>query len=175
MMPVSPTLRTPRMLLRPTRPDDARSAFEIQSNWNVSRMLARAAFPSDEREISAWFRGHAEEWANGSACRFAAILDGAFIGIADVDAMSDGEGSLGYWLSEAVWGRGLAREASRAVVRFAFDTAGLVRLRAGHADDNPRSGKVLSSLGFRYVGDRPLWYRSRGTTVMHRRYVLARG
>lgn len=168
------TLRTPRLLLRPTAPEDARCAFEIQSSWKVSRMLAQVGYPPSEREIADWFRTHREEWLAGSAFRFAVTRDGVFLGLADFDEVADGEGSLGYWLDENAWGQGIAREAAGGVVKFAFDDVGLVRLVAGHADDNPASGKVLAALGFRYTGDRPLWYRSRGEMVTHRRHVLER-
>ena len=173
-MPERKTLVTSRLHLRPTRPDDARSAYEIQSNWNVCRMLAQAAYPPDAREIAAWFRSHPDEWAEGSAFRFAVTLQGAFIGLADFDEVSEGEASLGYWLSESAWGHGFAREAAGAVVRFAFDDVGLSRLRAGHAEDNLASGKVLTALGFKHVSDGSLWSRSRQETVRYRRYLLVR-
>ncbi len=173
-VPPPRTLRTPRLLLRPTIPEDARRAFEIQSSWKVSRMLAKVGYPPSEREIEDWFRGHRDDWLAGSAFRFAITRDDVFLGVADFDEVVEAEGSLGYWLDENVWGQGIAREAASAVVQFAFDDVGLVRLRAGHADDNPASGKVLAALGFRYTGDKPLWYRSRGQMVTHRRHVLER-
>jgi [ribosomal protein S5]-alanine N-acetyltransferase len=163
------------LLLRPTTPDDARRAFEIQSSWKVSRMLAQVGYPPSQQEIEDWFRSHRDEWLAGSAFRFAVTLDGRFLGLADVDEIAEGEGSLGYWLDEDVWGQGFAREAAGAVVQYVFGEVGLVRLRAGHADDNPASGKVLMALGFQYTGDRELWYRSRGEMVTHRRHLLERG
>ena len=162
------------MLLRPTSPEDARRAFEIQSRWEVSRMLAQVGYPADQREIEDWFRSHRAEWLDGSAFRFAVTRDDRFLGLTDFDDITGGEGSLGYWLDQGVWGQGFAREAASAVVQFAFDEVGLVRLRAGHADDNPASGVVLMALGFRSSGEKQLWYRSRGQMVTHRRYVLER-
>jgi Acetyltransferase (GNAT) domain len=45
-----------------------------------------------------------------------------------LDAISEGEANLGYWLDRPHWGLGYAFEAAQAVVRFAFDDARLVRL-----------------------------------------------
>jgi [ribosomal protein S5]-alanine N-acetyltransferase len=70
-------------------------------------------------------------------------------------------------------GRGYAFEAAHAVVRFAREHAGVLRLRAGHAYDNPASGRILCKLGFRSVDMVPRSSRPRGKTIMQHRYVLA--
>ena len=53
------------------------------------------------------------------------------IGMVDIDGISEREGTLGYWLDLAAWGRGYAFEAADAVTRFAFEDLGLTRLAAG--------------------------------------------
>lgn len=58
---------------------------------------------------------------------------------------------LGYYLRPEHWGRGIAREAAAAVVAFAFDRLGVVRITAGHHPENHASGKVLTGLGFVYT------------------------
>ena len=63
---------------------------------------------------------------------------------------------LGYHLRRAFWGKGLAVEASRAVIAYAFDTLGCAALFAGHHPDNAVSKKVLLKLGFRYLED--VWH-----------------
>ncbi|MBC8073724.1 MAG: GNAT family N-acetyltransferase [Deltaproteobacteria bacterium] len=55
---------------------------------------------------------------------------------------------LGYWLARAVWGRGLATAAVRALVRYAFEELELVRLHAGVFVWNPASARVLEKSGF---------------------------
>ena len=58
-------------------------------------------------------------------------------------------------------------------MRFAREDAGLLKLTAGHAYDNPASGRILSKLGFRSVDVVPRFSRPRGETIMQHRYVLA--
>lgn len=168
------TLRTPRLLLRPTEAGDAARFFEIQSNWNVTRMLRLAPWPASLAAMSAWLAEHPDEWAAGSAYRFAVELDDRVIGCADVDEIAQGGGDLGYWLEEAAWGRGLAREAAGALIGFCFGDLGLDRLTAGHAADNPASGGVLTALGFRWIGDGEKPSRPRGETIPYRFYRLDR-
>lgn len=167
------TITTTRLALRPSSAADAQRAFEIQSDWAVSRMLRMASFPPDRAEIEAWFADHPREWAAGKAYRFSAMLDGRMIGLVDIDEITDSEGEIGYWFEQAAWGQGFASEAARAVVRFAF-AAGLLSLRSGHAADNAASGRVLVRLGFRLLDrvERPS--RSRGEAILQCRYQLAR-
>lgn len=173
--PVAPCrITTDRLLLRPTRGSDADRAFDIQTDWNVTRMLRMASFPPDRDEIGNWFANHQQEWVAGEAYRFAVERHGTLIGIVDVDGIAQGEGSLGYWFAQTSWGQGYALEASQAVVRFAFGVAGLSQLRAGHAADNPASGRVLIKLGFRPLDTVQVRSRSRGEDIVQCRYVLPR-
>jgi hypothetical protein len=85
---------------------------------------------------------HPREWQAGEAFRFGVERAGRFVGLVDIDEIRDGWGELGYWLERAAWGCGYAAEAARAVVRFAFEEAGLSGLRSGHAADNAASGRA---------------------------------
>ena len=59
---------------------------------------------------------------------------------------------LGFHLRRDFWGQGLATEAARAVIDYAFSTLGAEALMAGHHPRNRASRKVLLKLGFVYVG-----------------------
>ncbi len=161
-------------MLRATEPSDAVRAFEIQSNWNVTRNLRMAGYPPDLADIVSWFALHTDDWRSGSAYRFAILCDNRMLGVVDVDGIRDGDGSIGYWLEEAAWGRGYAGEAARAIVRFAFEDIGLRSLRSGHAADNTSSGRVLLKLGFEHTGDTMVPSRARGEGILQRSYSLLR-
>lgn len=165
---------TDRLVLRPTGIADADRAFEIQSDWEITRMLRMAAFPPDRDDIGRWFGDHEREWISGEAYRFAVELRGRFIGVVDVDEIVGGEGELGYWFEKASWGHGYAFEATRAIVNFASAEVGLSRLLSGHAVDNPASGKVLRKLGFQPYDIVPQASLSRGEDILHQRYTLLR-
>lgn len=168
------TLATARLLLRPSDRGDAARAVEIQSDFAVTRMLRMARFPPDPAETEAWFSDHRRQWQAGTAYRFAVLCDDRMIGLVDIDEVAGGEGDLGYWFEAASWGKGYASEAAAAVVAFAFGEAGLIRLRSGHAADNPASGRVLARLGFRPGAATLRPSRSRGGEVMHQSYALDR-
>jgi RimJ/RimL family protein N-acetyltransferase len=60
---------------------------------------------------------------------------------------------LGFHLRRMYWGQGLAVEAGRAVIAYAFERRGAASLFAGHHPDNAASRRVLLKLGFRYTHD----------------------
>src|SRR4029077_12504246 len=57
---------------------------------------------------------------------------------------------LGFYLSPKFWGRGLATEAARAAIAYAFATYQPKKLAAGHHPENLSSKKVMEKLGFKY-------------------------
>jgi RimJ/RimL family protein N-acetyltransferase len=59
---------------------------------------------------------------------------------------------LGFALRRSAWGRGLATDAVRSVVRFAFQGMHLHRLEADADPRNVASRKLLLRLGFREEG-----------------------
>lgn len=58
---------------------------------------------------------------------------------------------MGYRLRRSTWGRGLATEGSRALVRYAFDAVGVQRVWAETMTVNERSRRVMVKAGLRHV------------------------
>lgn len=65
-------------------------------------------------------------------------------------AEEEDEAELGYWLGVPCWGRGLATEAARELLRHAFEDLGLARVWCAYYDGNAPSKRVQEKLGFRY-------------------------
>jgi ribosomal-protein-alanine N-acetyltransferase len=64
------------------------------------------------------------------------------------------EVELGYDFHPRVWGRGIATEAARAVMRQAFGALGIERVVAVVKPDNLASKRVLEKAGLRASGRR---------------------
>jgi len=60
---------------------------------------------------------------------------------------------LGLYILRAFWGQGLAHEAARAIIDYAFDVLGANALFAGHHPLNEASRRVLLGVGFTYAGE----------------------
>jgi [ribosomal protein S5]-alanine N-acetyltransferase len=77
---------------------------------------------------------------------------------------------LGFHLRRAFGGQGLAAEAARAVIDYAFGTLGVKALFAGHHPANEASQRLLLKLGFVRTHDE--LYPPTG--LMHPSYLLRR-
>jgi RimJ/RimL family protein N-acetyltransferase len=75
-----------------------------------------------------------------------------------------GTAEFGLELAPACWGRGIATEAARAILGFAFRDLGLKRIVGISVTQNNRVARLVTKLGFRSVGTRPGpdWMRARG-------------
>jgi ribosomal-protein-alanine N-acetyltransferase len=75
--------------------------------------------------------------------------------------------SMGYWLSEDRTGRGLATEAVRSAVSFAFAELGLHRVQAETLPANDASQRVLMRVGFERYGLAPGYLKIAGRWQDH--------
>jgi RimJ/RimL family protein N-acetyltransferase len=169
-----PTLETDRLVLRPFHPADAPTVQRICGDWDVARMLARVPHPYPGEFAEEWIASHDAAWRRGDEAAFCIELDGNVIGSVVLRRSADDAYALGYWLGRDWSGRGIATEAARAAVRFAFDRLGAARLTSGHFHDNPASGYVLKKCGFRYIGESRVPCVARGEAVAHRNFEFRR-
>jgi len=79
---------------------------------------------------------------------------------------------LGYWVDQDHEGKGLAFEAVRAAVRFAFEGAGLHRVQAAIQAWNLRSVALAKRLGFRFEGVARRYLNVGGGWQDHEIYAL---
>jgi [ribosomal protein S5]-alanine N-acetyltransferase len=77
---------------------------------------------------------------------------------------------LGFHLLPAFWGQGLAVEAGRGVIAYAFESLGVKALFAGHHPANAASRRVLEELGFTFTHEE--LYPPTG--LLHPSYLLTR-
>lgn len=82
--------------------------------------------------------------------------------------------NLGYFIGEAVNGKGYATEATRLALVFAFDVADLHRVQAGTLRDNRRSMRVLEKAGFRDEGTALRYLEINGVWEDHEIFAITR-
>ena len=81
---------------------------------------------------------------------------GEFIGTCGIEPFNlEGrpEVELGYRLCLNFWGRGYAKEAAAAILKYGFDDVRLPRIMAFVLPQNKASVKILEQLGFQYLRD----------------------
>lgn len=147
-------LRTERLRLRHFTPDDVQDMFELDSDPEVIRYGSPQYLdtPGTIEDARAMTKHYIDERANGSEY-WAAEEHGDFVGWFFLRPNDDGEWELGYRLKQAAWGRGLATEGARAVLKHGFATLGLDLIYAEVFVANARSHSVMAKLGMKAVSE----------------------
>ena len=143
-------LETKRLILRPWREDDAEFLYTYASDPAVGPPAGWPPHTSVEnsREIIRKVLSAPETYAvclkeNGKPI--------GSIGFHRNDlAERDDEYELGYWVGKPFWGQGLIPEASREMLRHAFEDLGMNRIWCGYYEGNEKSRRVQEKLGFVY-------------------------
>ena len=92
-----------------------------------------------------------------------AVIDretGEVIGVAGLNPFADGSYELHYWIHSRYAGKGLATEASRALLDWGGRSLGATRFTLWAGRDNAASRRVAEKLGFVHTG--PLDWRPDG-------------
>lgn len=150
-----PTLETERLILRRMKPSDLADVFDYAKRSEVSEFLLW--YPHDELAFTRRYlkivdtkykRGEFYDWAVVNKA------DGKMIGTAGFTRFDifNNTGEIGYVLNSEYWGRGLAAEASRAVITFGFEVLGLRRIEAKYMTENTSSRRVAEKCGMSEEG-----------------------
>jgi ribosomal-protein-alanine N-acetyltransferase len=139
--------------IRPWRLDDAESLAKHANNRKVWLAL-RDLFPhpyaiQDAHEFLQ--RATSEQ----PTTKFCIEVDGAAVGGIGIRLGQDVHrhtATLGYWLGEKFWGRGIVTEAVAALSDFWFENFPLRRISAEVFANNPASACVLQKAGFVFEG-----------------------
>jgi RimJ/RimL family protein N-acetyltransferase len=151
-------LTTPRLRLTPLGVDDLAGVHALYSDPGTWRHLpgGRHTSPDQtERMLHDSDRSRAASGLGRWAVRLRAPLPGtdlaggALIGVASATLLDCGAHNLGYRLTPASWGSGLATEAATAVLAAAGAADLPVTARAVRA--NPASVRVLERIGLTEV------------------------
>jgi RimJ/RimL family protein N-acetyltransferase len=163
-------LETERLRLRPFTADDGDTLFTLYGDSRV--MSIRKNGPQTRPQSDAELTGIVEHWRRRGFGLHAVFdkADGRFLGECGLRERDPGgeEIELSYGLVPDSWGRGLAAEASRAVLAEGFARHSLHRIWAIARASNARSRRVMEKLGFRFLDELP---KGDGAIV---RYVLER-
>jgi RimJ/RimL family protein N-acetyltransferase len=153
----SPTLRGPRITLRPVRLDDAAGLFDLVCDPAVTKYLSWASPSRVEETRENLERTLAEQEAPGANVRhftIALTADGRPIGRTSLKHLDldNRRATVGSWIGRPFWGQGFMRETKALILCQAFESLGLERLQAWVDIDNQRSLSSLERCGFRREG-----------------------
>lgn len=155
-----------RIMLRQLGKADAQSIHEHAKDWKVSRYLSNLPHPYRLKHAKEFIK-KAKGWAKKKTGHHLGIelkQTGQIIGIiglSEVDKKHN-RAVIGYWLGRKHWGKGLAREALRLMLKFGFRKLRLLRIHAHVMKPNSRSAKLLKKAGFKLEGKLRKHYVKKG-------------
>jgi [ribosomal protein S5]-alanine N-acetyltransferase len=155
---------TARLRLRPVRQADATLLPDlitpVISRWTANWIYPFTRAMAEERVASTLTD-------NAAGIGFNRVLtdkaDGRLIGWFRATLLSEAPrtASIGYWLIDAVHGRGYLTEALPVFVQAAVAALNLERLESGAQPENAASIAALTRIGLRFIGQRPHYVPAR--------------
>ena len=146
-------LRTGRLVLTPVGATDLPDLRALKADPQVFAVMlggVRSVTETAEelaRDVIAWGANGFGIWAVRE------IAGHRFVGLTGLERRPDGRGvALRFALGPDAQGRGLAREAAGAALRFGLDQAGLDRIVAVARESNVGSRVVLGAIGMTACG-----------------------
>jgi ribosomal-protein-alanine N-acetyltransferase len=143
------------LTLRPFREQDAKALHRILAEDGILRFFPNPYPPSLDRvqnliasQLKHWVEHGFGWWAVETRNRQ------ALIGWNGLQCLPDTqEIEIGYLLSKAFWGKGLATEAATAGLRFGFENLELESIVGVVHPENAASQRVLQRIGMSFVNE----------------------
>jgi ribosomal-protein-serine acetyltransferase len=115
--------------------------------------IAVEAYEGPVETLRAHVKQRLLRFVNGEGYHLGIWYQDALVGILDYRLNWRGRSvELGYWLDEAMQGKGIVTQACRTIVRHAFEEHQVHKVVISCATDNPRSRAVAERLGFAQEG-----------------------
>jgi RimJ/RimL family protein N-acetyltransferase len=152
--PMTPTLETARLLLRPIELADAEQIQGIFPQWEIVKYLANKVpwpYPSDGaltflRDVALPTIARGDEWIWTIGRK---EEPGTIIGC--ISLRKNADENRGFWIAPEWQGRGLMTEACDIVTDFWFETLKFPILRAPKAIANEASRRISEKQGMRII------------------------
>jgi ribosomal-protein-alanine N-acetyltransferase len=141
-----PELVTDTLRLRKIRISDVPSLLKHCHNKKISEQIINIPYPY--REEDAVFRINFvwQGFKNKERYVFAITYKSNDELLGEIGLHLDNSNNsaqFGYWIAEPFWGKGIASEATAAILKFGFMDLNLNKIYATHYPENMASGKVM--------------------------------
>ncbi len=148
---------TSRLLIRRYQQGDEQSLYQAAraSISEVFRFLPWCHPDYDIEDSRKWLEITQENWAKGEGFSFGIFShDGNdYFGGCGINLIDEHPvGNLGYWIRSSATGQGIATEATKGLLQFAFAHLDLQRIEIVMSVENGASQQVAEAAGGQYEG-----------------------
>lgn len=153
--PENRSITTEKLILRPFVAADLPVIVELLNDEQVTRSTHAWTVPFTEDYAARWIAGD-PRYVEAEGRDIFAITDrasGELYGfICLLGELADNRAEFGYALGRRYWGRGIATEATKALIDFGFQVRKYHKVYARHFVTNPASGRVMQKCGMQFEG-----------------------
>ncbi|CAA7620073.1 bifunctional GNAT family N-acetyltransferase/(deoxy)nucleoside triphosphate pyrophosphohydrolase [Magnetospirillum sp. UT-4] len=169
-------LLTARLRLRPFHDGDIPRLVAVLDDWEMVRHTPRIPHPYGEDDARAFLALDAERrrTRRGAALAVERAIDGMLVGAVGFVLDDRDMPEVGYWVSRADWGQGIAAEALLRLLRHLFADLKVERVWASAHPDNAPSCAVMAKAGMVLDGHLTVAMPARGESVYAPRYAVTR-
>jgi len=137
-----------KFTLRKFRKSDVSDLTKSINNKKIIQNLATAPYPYTKKD-AVWWINQNIYGRNKDKLNLVIDLEGSLVGSIGITSLVLGyKGSLGFWLAEEYWGKGIMTEVTCVFTDYCFKEFKLIRIYGRVYDWNPGSAKVLEKNGF---------------------------
>jgi RimJ/RimL family protein N-acetyltransferase len=154
MLTTLPNLETERLRLRPFLMSDAPTVQLMVSAHEIANTTIALPHPYPEDGASTWISTHVLNLEKGIyPFAIASKKDDVVLGSIGITInRKHNKGELGYWIGVPYWNQGYATEATRRIVKWAFEELKLNRVFGRYLIRNYASGRVMQKAGLKHEG-----------------------
>lgn len=167
----TPTLLTPRLILRRFTPEDAPALFVILRDEEVNTFLPWFPVKTLEEARQHLQERYLSQYSRPQSYHYAICLREENQPIGYVNVSDNESRDFGYGLRKEYWHQGITTEAAKAVVEQLRRDA-VPYITATHDVNNPRSGAVMQKLGMKYQYSYREQWQPKNFPVVFRMYQL---
>ncbi len=167
----TPTLFTPRLILRRFTPEDAPALFVILRDEEVNTFLPWFPVKTLEEARQHLQERYLSQYSRPQSYHYAICLREENQPIGYVNVSDNESRDFGYGLRKEYWHQGITTEAAKAVVEQLRRDA-VPYITATHDVNNPRSGAVMQKLGMKYQYSYREQWQPKNFPVVFRMYQL---
>jgi len=142
-------IKTKRFILRPYKKTDKADLVKNINDKDIARYMSVVPNPYRGKDADVFLKKALHP--TKEKINLAVEIEGEVAGGCGIHSHGH-QAEMGYWLAKKHWGKGLATEVARELVKFGFRKLKLKRLTAKVFIPNKASARVLEKNGFMREG-----------------------
>jgi diamine N-acetyltransferase len=137
------------IIIRPLEEEDARTSVRWRNIPDIWRYTKSA--PDKQITLEDELNWIHDAISDERSARFAIIVDDTYVGNIYLTEIDDKSAEFHIFIGEkSYWGKGVAKEASKQIIKYARDTLGLKRICLEVKRENVAAYRAYRKLGFEH-------------------------